>query len=328
MGKNVVAGIDIGGTNTRIGLADDEGNVLLGTCIATDKHPVADMYVEVIYNEIETLLKGGGSEPYGLIGIGIGAPNGNYHTGCIEDAVNLPWQQVPLTAALNRYYPTLPVKLTNDANAVALAEMVYGDAKGLKDFIVVTLGTGLGSGFVANGDIVYGYDGLAGELGHIIAIENGRECNCGRCGCLETYASATGIKRTVFELLCNSAEKNDKSVLRDIDFHNLSAKDIDKAAREGDSIANKAFEITGKILGKCLADMVAVTSSSHIFLFGGLAEARELIFTPTIESLKKNILFCYKNKETGEPKVKILPSGLGNKDTGIIGAAALIWKDK
>ena len=194
--------------------------------------------------------------------------------------------------------------------------------------MVVTLGTGLGSGFVANGEVVYGHDGLAGELGHIIAVENGRECNCGRRGCLETYASATGIKRTMFELMCDFAEKNDKSELRSISFDKLAAKDIDKAARNGDVLAKKAFEITGNILGRCLADMVAITSPSHIFLFGGLAEARELIFDPTIESLKKNMLFVYNHRDTNEPKVKILPSGLGNKDTGIIGAAALIWKDQ
>lgn len=328
MGKKVVAGIDIGGTNTRIGLADDVGNILLDSCIATDKYPVVSDYVKAIYDSIELLLKGGGSEPFELIGIGIGAPNGNFHTGCIEGAVNLPWQQVPLTTELNKYYPTLPVKLTNDANAAAIAEMVYGNAKGIKDFIVVTLGTGLGSGFVANGEVVYGHDGLAGELGHIIAVENGRECNCGRRGCLETYASATGIKRTMFELMCDFAEKNDKSELRSISFDKLAAKDIDKAARNGDVLAKKAFEITGNILGRCLADMVAITSPSHIFLFGGLAEARELIFDPTIESLKKNMLFVYNHRDTNEPKVKILPSGLGNKDTGIIGAAALIWKDQ
>lgn len=327
MAKKVVAGIDIGGTNTRIGLADDEGNILSEACLPTDKYLVADLYVGAIYNGIESLLKGGGSDPYELIGIGIGAPNGNYHTGCIEDAVNLPWKDIPLTAELGKYYPTLPIKLTNDANAAAIAEMVYGNAKGLKDFIVVTLGTGLGSGFVANGEMIYGHDGLAGELGHVTAVENGRECNCGRRGCLETYVSATGIKRTVFELLCDSAERNDKSELRNVSFNALSGRDIDMAARKGDIIAKKAFDYTGKLLGKCLADMVSITSPSAIFLFGGLAEARELIFNPTIEALKENMLFCYRRKDTGDPKVKVLPSGLGNQNTGVLGAAALIWKE-
>ena len=350
MGKKVIAGIDIGGTNTRIGLADDEGNILLDTCVEMEKYKnnpnlTYHDYVKEIHEGIQSLLKGGGSKPYVLIGIGIGAPSGNYRTGCLENPVNLPWKLVPLTSELSKYYPELPIKLNNDANAAIIAEMVYGDAKGKRDFIVVTLGTGLGSGFVANGELIYGHDGLAGELGHIIAVENGRQCNCGRRGCVETYVSATGIKRTVFELLCDSPEKYDYNVnnneesnkdyvspLRSVPYNKLSGKDIDKAAREGDSVAMKAFEVTGRHLGKCLADMVGITSPTHIFLFGGLAEARELIFNPTIESLKKNVLFLYKKKdpvtnEYTDPKVEVVPSGLGNQNTGLLGAAALVWKD-
>lgn len=325
MRKYVVAGIDIGGTNTRIGLADDAGNVLTDYCISTNEYTDVDLYVETIHKGIEFLLSS--NAQYHLIGIGMGAPNSNYHTGSIEGAVNLPWQDVPLVSMLKKYYPDLSVKITNDANVAAIAEMVYGNARGLKDFVTITLGTGLGSGFVANGELIHGHDGLAGELGHIIAVHNGRECNCGRCGCLETYVSAPGIKRTVYELLCNSAERNDKSELRNIPFNKLSGKEIDEAARNGDSIARKAFEYTGTILGKCLADMAAITSPSHIFLFGGLAEAKELILEPVIKSFKANLLYCYKHKNSNEPKTKIALSGLGNQNTGILGAAALIWKE-
>lgn len=318
MKTKVVAGIDIGGTNTRIGLVDQQGNILTDNNIATDQYPTVDSYISAIYNSIELLMKNPDMPAVELIGIGIGAPNANYHTGCIEKAVNLPWEDVPIADRLNEYFPEVKVKVTNDANAVAIAEMVYGNAKELRDFVVITLGTGLGSGLVSNGDLIYGHDGLGGEVGHTTAVPDGRQCNCGRVGCLETYVSATGIKRTVFELLANSTAK---SSLREVSFNELTSKDIHAAALNNDPIALEAFKITGKILGRALADVVAYTSPSAIFIFGGLAEAKELILNPAKENMEKFLLKCYQNK------VHVAPSALGNKDAGIIGGAALVWKD-
>ena len=316
--EKVVAGIDIGGTNTRIGLVNKEGKVLVDSNIATDKYPEVDDYISAIYNSIEILTKNPDLPSVELIGIGIGAPNANYHTGSIEKAVNLPWQDVPLAERLGQRYPNIDIKVTNDANAVAIAEMVYGNARKLKDFVVITLGTGLGSGIVANGELIYGHDGLACEVGHITAVPAGRNCNCGRCGCLETYVSAPGIKRTVFELL---ATQTTGSSLRNVSFNDLTAKDIHAAALSGDSVALKAFEITGEILGRALADVVAFSSPAAIFIFGGLAEAKEMILQPAKESMEKYLINCFKDK------VSILPSALGNKDAGIVGGASLIWKD-
>lgn len=318
MKKKVVAGIDIGGTNTRIGLVDQEGNILADNNIATDQYPTVEGYISAIYNSIELLMKNPDMPPVELIGIGIGAPNANYRTGSIEKAVNLPWSDVPIAAKLNEYFPDINIKVTNDANAVAIAEMVYGNAKDKRDFVVITLGTGLGSGIVANGELICGHDGLAGEVGHITAVPNGRQCNCGRKGCLETYVSAPGIKRTVFELLADSTEK---SSLRDATFNEFTSKDVHTAALKNDPIALKAFEITGEILGRSLADVVAFTSPSAIYIFGGLAEAKELILDPAKENMEKYLVKCYKDK------VRVEASALGNKDAGIIGGAALVWKD-
>ena len=319
MTKKVVAGIDIGGTNTRIGLVDSEGNVLTDNNIKTDEYGSFEEYVATVHTVIEILQKNPDLEPVELIGIGIGAPNANYHTGCIENAVNLPWNDVPLASMLGKYYPDIDIKVTNDANAVAIAEMVYGNAKDLRDFVVITLGTGLGSGIVSNGEMVCGHDGLAGEVGHTTAVPDGRQCNCGRRGCLETYVSAPGLKRTVFELMATS---NVKSSLRETGFDGLTSKDIHKAALDGDPIALQAFEITGHILGRSLADVVAYTSPSAIFIFGGLAEAKEMIINPAKENMEKYLLACFRNK------VKVVPSALGNKDAGIIGGAALVWKGR
>jgi glucokinase len=218
---------------------------------------------------------------------------------------------------LNVNFPGIPIKITNDANAVAIAEMVYGDAKNLKDFVVITLGTGLGSGIVANGELVYGHDGFAGEVGHITAVPYGRQCNCGRQGCLETYVSAQGIKRTVFELLATSTKD---SSLRNVSFNKLLAEDIYIAALDDDAIAIDAFKITGEILGRSLADVVAFTSPSVIFVFGGVAEAKDLIFKPAKENMEKYLVDCFKGK------VEVKSSALGNKDAGIVGGAALIWR--
>ncbi|MDR0385860.1 MAG: ROK family protein [Prevotellaceae bacterium] len=318
MRKKVVAGIDIGGMNTRIGLVDQRGKVITDSNIATGQYPNPEEFISGIYNSIELLLKNPDLPLTELIGIGIGAPCANFHTGNIEGAANLPWKHLPLASMLNTRFPDIPVRVTNDANAVAIAEMIYGDAKQLKDFIVITLGTGLGSGIVANGELVYGHDGFAGEMGHITACPDGRNCNCGRRGCLETYVSAQGIKRTVFEML--SVSVND-SVLKNLSFNEMTSKDVYNAAINGDETANQAFRITGEILGRSLADAVAYTSPSAIFIFGGLAEAKDLLLTPARESMEKYLVGCYKGK------VQIKLSALGNKDAGIVGGAALIWRD-
>jgi glucokinase len=318
MRKKVIAGIDIGGENTRIGLVDQTGEVLVDSNIATKQYDTPEEFISAIHNSIELLLKNPDIPLTELIGIGIGAPCANYHTGGIEGAANLPWPYVPLASMLNVSFPGIPVRVTNDANAVAIAEMVYGDAKNLRDFVVITLGTGLGSGIVANGELVYGHDGFAGEVGHITAVPNGRQCNCGRQGCLETYVSAPGIKRTVFELLATSTAD---SSLRNISFNELTSKDIHNAALKEDVIAMDAFRITGEILGRSLADVVAFTSPSAIFIFGGLAEAKDMITVPAKQNMEKYLVNCFKNK------VEIKSSALGNKDAGIVGGAALIWKD-
>jgi len=224
---------------------------------------------------------------------------------------------IPLANLIKKYYD-VPVAVTNDANAAALGEMIYGGAKNMKNFIVITLGTGLGSGIVVNGNLVYGHDGFAGELGHIVAIDNGRQCGCGKRGCLETYASASGIKRTVFDLLADCTEESD---LRNITFDDLTAEMISGAAAKGDKIAIKAFEITGKILGRNLANAVAFSSPEAIFLFGGLAKAGELIFKPTKEHMEKNLLKIFRGK------VKLLPSGLQDKNAAVLGASGLIWSE-
>jgi glucokinase len=252
------------------------------------------------------------------MGIGIGAPNGNYYSGNIEYAPNLIWKGIiPLTEIIKSIF-NLPVVLTNDANAAAVGEMVFGDAKEMDNFLMITLGTGLGSGLVVNGGLVYGHDGFAGELGHVCVKEDGRICGCGKRGCLETYVSATGIKRTVFELL---AKEPDNSCFRAVTFNDLDAKQITIAANNGDPIAKKAFKNTGQILGKSLANTVAHISPEAIFLFGGLALAGKWIFDPTKKAMENNLMGVYKNK------IQILPSALLHKNIAVLGAAALIWKE-
>ena len=265
---------------------------------------------------------------YELVGIGIGAPNANFHKGTIERPVNLwkyhenesdldPSRRIfPLAQDIARYFDGTHTLITNDANAATIGEMVYGNAKGMRDFIMITLGTGLGSGFVANGRMIYGHDGFAGELGHVCVERNGRECGCGRRGCLETYVSATGIKRTVFELM---AKMIAPSKLRGTAFDDFDASMVSVAAEQGDPIALEAFRFTGEILGRALADAVTITSPEAIFLFGGLSKAGKYIFEPTQWYMEENMLHVFKNK------VKLLPSGIQGKNAAILGAAALIW---
>lgn len=313
----VCIGIDIGGTNTIFGIVDKNGRVLIEDSIRTSDHEEAEGFLKSLTYKINHTLSEI-SEPIELKGIGIGAPNGNYYKGTIEFAPNLKWKGIiELVKMMKQYFP-VPVFLTNDANAAAIGEMIYGGAKGMKDFFIVTLGTGVGSGFVINGNVVYGHDGFAGELGHTIVKENGRDCGCGRKGCLEAYASANGLKRTVCELI---AKHSYSGMLKDKSCEDLSAKDIDTAARKGDTMALEAFEITGKILGESLANTIAITSPEAIFLFGGLANAGKLILDPTKKYMEDNLLNIYKNK------VKLLKSSLLEENAAILGSSALVWNE-
>ena len=315
--EKVVAGIDIGGTFTKLGIVNQDGKVYADTSIPTDTHKEIDTYLDHLAEAVRGLLRTqeGRLE---MAGIGIGAPNGNYYRGVIEYAPNLNWKGlVPLVELFKAHFD-IPIVLTNDANAAALGEMMYGGARTMTDFIVITLGTGLGSGIVVNGKVVYGHDGFAGEMGHVSVVENGRTCGCGRKGCLEAYVSATGIVRTVYELLAMHTEK---SLLREIPFEKLTAKDISDAAKQEDPIAVKAFDKTGWILGRTLADIVALFSPEAIFLFGGLSNAGDLIFKPAKSYMEENLLNIYRDK------VKILPSGLTETNAAVLGSAGLIWKE-
>lgn len=315
--KEVAIGIDIGGTYTKYGLVDSEGNCTLSESIDTRKHPNVDDFVDTLNRVIGDMLKKH-EHPVAVRGIGIGAPNGNFYNGTIEFAPNLAWKGVvPLVDLFKKRFD-LPVFLTNDANAAAIGEKMYGGAKSMNDFIVITLGTGLGSGIVCNGKLVYGHDGFAGELGHLTIIPGGRMCASGLRGSLETYVSASGIVRTVFELLADSLED---SVFRTISFNKLSARMISEAALKGDPIAKEAFEVTGMHLGRALANTVHHTSPEAIFLLGGLANAGQLIIEPTVSHMEQNLLPIYRNK------VKILPSGLTEANAAVLGASALVWKE-
>jgi glucokinase len=316
--KEAVIGIDIGGTFTKYGIVDREGNCMAESFTSTSAHDSFDDYLRELYNAIEKsmqFLKG----QIEIKGVGIGAPNGNYYDGAIENAVNLNWRGViPVVEKIQKYYPGITIALTNDANAAAIGEMVFGGAKDMKDFIVITLGTGLGSGIVIGGTLVYGKDGFAGELGHIIAQLNGRDCGCGRKGCLETYASANGIRRTVYWLL---SERMIDSELRGICYNDLTAKMISEAALRGDKVALEAFDYTGWVLGSKLADTVAHSSPEAIFLLGGLANSRDLIINPTKKYMEESLLPIFRNK------VKILLSSLPDMNAGVLGAGALAWNE-
>ena len=304
--EEVAIGIDIGGTNTVFGLIDRNGKNLGEGSVSTGSYSDIEMFLLALYKQINVLILNA-EEEMQIKGIGIVAPMGNYKKGTIEHAANLPWRGIiPLAESFEKIYRK-PVLVTNDANAAAIGEMMFGGAKGMKDFIMITLGTGLGGGVVTNG-----------EIGHIKVDPQGRICNCGKRGCLETYASATGIKRTVFELL---ADSNKKSELRDISYNKLDAKKIHEEAKKGDQIALDAFDYTGKILGKVLADCVAFSNPEAIFLLGGLANAGKYIFDPTKHYMEKNLLTVYKNK------VKIQPSKLDGANAAVLGSSALVWKE-
>jgi len=315
--KKVSIGIDIGGTNTVYGILDREGKFLAQGHIPTKDHQEIEVFLAALNEKIRLSLRKLNNRIV-VEGIGVGAPMGNINKGTIEYSADLPWKGVIPLADLFKNFTNLPVIVTNDANAAAVGEMIYGGAKGMRDFVVITLGTGLGSGFVVNGELVYGHDGFAGELGHttIRPGESNRQCGCGKKGCLETYVSASGIKRTLFKLM---ADMIDDSPLKGISFNDLTASMISDAAKEGDKIAIRAFEHTGKMLGFKLADVVAHTNPEAIFLFGGLALAKDLIFEPTRRYMEQNLLSIYKGK------IKLLPSKLNSQNAAVLGASALVW---
>jgi len=315
--KEVVAGVDIGGTNTVFGLVDRTGKVLSAKNLKTTDYPLIDDFVQALVSAINKLLLVKSSCK--LIGIGIGAPNANYHKGTIELAPNLAWKGIIPLAELIRKKIDVPVILTNDANAAAMGEMIFGGAKRMKDFIVLTLGTGLGSGIVINGQIVYGHTGFAGELGHTIIVPGGRECGCGRHGCYETYASASGFVRTALLLL---SELKDESILRDIPPAELTSKMIAAAAAKKDPIALKALDFTAEKLAFGIINAIGFSSPEAVFLFGGLANAGEMLFVPVRKYVEMNVQPIFKGT------VKILPSGIPESNAAVLGAAALIWNEK
>lgn len=315
--KQVTAGIDIGGTNTVAGFVDRDGNCLAEISTPTKEYTEIGPYMKNLCGLMKAELDK--HADWQLMGIGIGAPNANYHRGTIEEAPNLSWKgTVHFCDLMGEYFPNIKIAITNDANAAAMGEMIFGAAKGMKDFVVITLGTGLGSGIVVNGDLVYGHDGFAGEVGHTTVFPNGRQCGCGKKGCLETYASATGIVRTITELMCNSRKP---SSLRDIPNSKLTSYDVFKAYQNGDELAKECFEYTGKILGMKLADVVCHTSPSTIFLFGGPAKAGDAIIAPTKKSMEEYLLPIFKNK------IDIKLSGLMDCNAAVLGASALAWKE-
>lgn len=313
--KLYTVGIDIGGTNTVFGIVDEQGHILSHDGIKTKDYPDINVYADTVAGHLRSLIEAAGGIEL-INGIGVGAPNANYYTGQIEQAPNLPWKGTIPLARMLRERLTLPVTLTNDANAAALGEMTYGVARGMKDFIMITLGTGVGSGIVINGRLVYGHDGFAGELGHVIVRRGGRLCGCGRRGCLETYCSATGIVRTVHEMLSST---DTPSLLRDIPLDKVTSKDIYDATEQGDKLALEIFRFTGTVLGEAFADFIAFSSPEAIVLFGGLAKAGEYIMAPIREAMDANVMSIYKGK------TRLLTSALKDSDAAVLGASALAW---
>lgn len=317
MEKPYVIGMDMGGTNTVFGIVDTRGNVISKSAIKTSTHMDVNLYIHDIYVELSKLIEAAGGVDK-IKGIGVGAPNGNYYTGNIEFAPNLNWKGVIPFAKLMSDKFGIPAALTNDANAAAVGEMTYGAARGMKNFIMITLGTGVGSGIVIDGKVVYGHDGFAGELGHVnVMRNNGRLCGCGRTGCLEAYASATGVARSAREILEST---NKDSILRNIPVGDITSKDVFDAAMQGDEIAKDIFRFTGKILGEAFADFVAFSAPEAIILFGGLSKAGDLIMNPIVEHMEKNMLNIWKGK------VKVMFSDLKEADAAVLGASALAWE--
>jgi len=317
--EQLAIGIDIGGTGTKFGIVDRVGNLLFSSEMSTKKHDTIESFIEELHTNLLPLIEQAGGIGR-FIGIGVGAPNGNYYSGTIEYAPNLPWKGIiPLTKMMKDVFH-LPVILTNDANAAAIGEMMYGAAKHMKDFIMITLGTGVGSGIVANGQLIYGHDGFAGELGHTIIIPDGRyHAGTGKHGSLESYASATGVVLTAQELL---ARDDQPSLLRSIPIESLDSKKVYEAAMKGDVLAKEIFDFTGKILGMALANFVMFSSPEAIILFGGLTKSGDLLLKPVREHMENNLIQIFQNK------VKILVSHLKESDAAILGASALVWDMK
>ena len=317
--EQLAIGIDIGGTGTKYGIVDRLGNLLFSSEMSSRNHKDVEGFIDELHVNVSPLIDQAGGIGR-MKGIGMGAPNGNYYTGTVEYAPNLPWKGILPLAKMVEAKFKLPVVLTNDANAAALGEMMYGAAQDMKDFIMITLGTGVGSGIVANGKLIYGHDGFAGELGHTIIIPDGRmHQGTGKKGSLESYASATGVRLTTIEMLENS---NTPSLLRDVPKDALDSKKVYEAAIKGDELAKEIFEFTGKILGMALANFVMFSSPEAIILFGGLTKAGELILKPTSEYMEANLIQIFQNK------VKILVSHLKESDAAILGASALVWEMK
>ena len=314
--KEVVAGIDIGGTNTVFGLVERTGNILAENSLKTTDYPEIDNFVSALTVEINKLMEG--QADLKLAGIGVGAPNANYHKGTIELAPNLAWKGIVPLAELIRKKIAVPVVVTNDANAAAMGEMIFGGAKGMRDFIVLTLGTGLGSGIVINGEVVYGHTGFAGELGHTIIVPGGRDCGCGRQGCYETYASASGLVRTVLYML---SEMREESSLRGIPPSELTSRKIAEAAADNDPIAIEALDYTAEKLAFGIINAIGFSSPEAVFLFGGLAQAGEMLFVPVRKYVDQNVQPIFKGT------VKILPSGVSESNAAVLGAAALAWNE-
>ncbi len=307
-------GVDIGGTGTKLGVVDENGNVLKHYEFKTTDYKDFPTYVVGLENAIKTLTSSTEGE---CMGVGIGAPNGNYYTGTIEFAPNLPFgKSVPIVDTLKKSLGYDVICLSNDANAAAIGEKIYGGGKNLNHFIEITLGTGLGSGIISDGKIMLGEDGFAGELGHVCAVPNGRVCGCGKRGCLETYASATGIKRTFLEMV---SKYNGDSIIANTPWDKLDARVVEDAAKEGDKAAIETYEITGAILGRCLADFVHFSRPAAIFLFGGPVKSGEMILKPTREAMEKNLMPVFKGK------VKVMASELPLGDAAILGASAMVW---
>jgi len=319
--KPYVIGVDLGGTNTVFGIVDKDGNIIAEDSIKTQKYATAEEFVAAGVECLNGVIaRVGGLE--NIQGMGIGAPNGNYYNGTIEFAPNLCWGHtgvVPLAKMFSEKLGGLGVKLTNDANAAAMGEMAYGVAQGMKNFIVITLGTGVGSGIVVNGQLVYGHDAFAGELGHVIMVrgKEGRKCGCGRTGCLEAYCSATGVARTAREIL---ATTDRPSLLRDKPAEEIESLDVSIAAGKGDEVAQEIFDFTGKMLGEACADFTAFSSPEAYIFFGGLCRAGELIMKPIRESYEASVLPIFKGK------AKFLISGLMDKNAAVLGASALGWE--
>ena len=319
--KPYVIGLDLGGTNSVFGIVDARGEIKATTAIKTGNYPTAEAYVDACMEALPVIIdQVGGIEK--IKAMGIGAPNGNFYKGTVEFAANLSWAKdsvVPLAKMFSDRLGGIPVALTNDANAAAIGEMVYGVARGMKNFIVITLGTGVGSGIVVNGQLLYGCDGFAGELGHVIMVrgKEGRSCGCGRTGCLEAYCSATGVARTARELL----SKTDRpSLLRELDPEKITSLDVSIAAGKGDEMAKEIYEFTGKMLGEACADFAAFSSPEAFIFFGGMVKAGELIMKPIREAYDASVMNIFRGK------AQFLVSGLDGASAAVLGASAIGWE--